>query len=203
MLVRARPLLGTLVEIRCDAADAHSGAAHRALQSAFATITTVQCLMSFQSPDSELSLLNCRAHREAVTVHRWTWRVLRACAELHRASDGLFDPALAALRLVARGALPQPPGPVPSPEASFADVLFRSGQRIQFRRPLWLGLGGIAQGFAVDLAVATLRSRGVRCAVVNAGGDLRVIGAEPVEIRLRAPDQPALTCASGWLPNGD
>lgn len=39
-----------------------------------------------------------------------------------------------------------------------------------------LDFGGIAKGYAVDLAIALLRSMGVNHAIVNAGGDLRAIG---------------------------
>lgn len=41
---------------------------------------------------------------------------------------------------------------------------------------LWLDMGAFAKGLAVDRAVSLLRKRGVRNAIVNAGGDLKVIG---------------------------
>jgi thiamine biosynthesis lipoprotein len=43
-------------------------------------------------------------------------------------------------------------------------------------RDAGIDLGGIAKGFAVDRAVATLRAVGIRSAVVNAGGDLYAMG---------------------------
>jgi len=42
-----------------------------------------------------------------------------------------------------------------------------------------LDLGGIAKGAAVDAVVAELESAGIAPALVNAGGDLRVIGTRP------------------------
>lgn len=44
-------------------------------------------------------------------------------------------------------------------------------------RRFTLDLGGIAKGAAVDRVVALLESAGVEAALVNAGGDLRVVGA--------------------------
>lgn len=40
-----------------------------------------------------------------------------------------------------------------------------------------LDFGGIAKGMAVDAAIARLRAMGLRSALVNAGGDLAVLGA--------------------------
>ncbi len=39
-----------------------------------------------------------------------------------------------------------------------------------------LDFGGIAKGYAVDLAIRYLREQGITSAIVNAGGDLRAIG---------------------------
>ena len=46
-------------------------------------------------------------------------------------------------------------------------------------RTFTLDLGGIAKGAAVDSVVARLEALGVTHALINAGGDLRVIGAPP------------------------
>jgi thiamine biosynthesis lipoprotein len=56
---------------------------------------------------------------------------------------------------------------------------------VRFARPLWLDLGGIAKGYAVDAALAELREAGCTEGLVNAGGDLAVFGprAEPVALR--------------------
>ena len=51
-------------------------------------------------------------------------------------------------------------------------------------------LDGIAKGFAVDRAVETLQSAGIRCGVVNAGGDLRVFGEAFEDVHVRAPQRP-------------
>ena len=50
--------------------------------------------------------------------------------------------------------------------------------RVRLRRPLWIDLGGIAKGFAVDRALAILRAHGCESASVNAGGDLARFGPE-------------------------
>jgi thiamine biosynthesis lipoprotein len=42
-----------------------------------------------------------------------------------------------------------------------------------------LDLGGVAKGYAVDLAAAKLRALGFTSAIVNAGGDMRLVGCRP------------------------
>src|SRR5471030_903585 len=96
---RARALLGTFVDIAADGDDAD------AIDAAFAAIATVNRLMSFHSPDSDVSLLNREAARRPAQVHPWTYQVLEAAQELHRGAQGYFDIAIAPL-LRAQGLLP-------------------------------------------------------------------------------------------------
>jgi thiamine biosynthesis lipoprotein len=53
-----------------------------------------------------------------------------------------------------------------------------------------LDFGGIAKGYAVDLAIARLRVMGIDNAIANAGGDLRAIGSHgerPWRVAVRKP----------------
>jgi thiamine biosynthesis lipoprotein len=53
------------------------------------------------------------------------------------------------------------------------------------RRRASIDLGGIAKGYAVDLAVKAMRWAGAASGLVNAGGDLRVFGPRAWPIWLR------------------
>jgi thiamine biosynthesis lipoprotein len=75
---------------------------------------------------------------------------------------------------------------------------------VRFRRPLTVDLGGIAKGYAVDLAVAALQGAGASQGCVNAGGDLRLFGpsSEWVALRTDLPgsaDLPAVLLSEGSL----
>ncbi|KAF7961315.1 hypothetical protein AWV80_34880 [Cupriavidus sp. UYMU48A] len=52
-------------------------------------------------------------------------------------------------------------------------------------------LGGIAKGYAVDCAIDAMLplmgGEGAQLALVNAGGDMRHAGIEPVQVALREP----------------
>jgi len=185
---RARPLLGTLVEIAAQGGDA--AALAEAVAAAFGAIATVHRLMSFHERASDVVRMNRRAARTAVHVHPWTFAVLREAQGVAEASDGIFDVTVASI-LARHRLLPRTPGaPVPHPSASFRDVRLLPGLRVRFSRPLLLDLGGIAKGFAIDRAIDSLRAAGVRSGVVNAGGDLRCFGPAARRVHVRDPGCP-------------
>ena len=185
---RARPALGTIVDIRA------SGAPTRALDagiaSAFAAIDQVHRLMSFHETGSDLSRLNRHAARELVAVHPWTWQIVQAAKLLWEQTGGLFDCAVAPA-LAAAGYLPTSENmPAVHAGARMGDVHLQAAHAVRFARPLLLDLGGIAKGFAVDRAVDALRASGVPQGAVNAGGDLRLFGERPEPIHVRNPRHP-------------
>lgn len=181
---RARPGLGTLVEIRAEGL--HEAAMLRAVDAAFAEVAAVHRLMSFHEAGSDLARIHATPPGSAVEVDARTFEVLQIAHEVAVASQGMFDVSVAP-RLVAWGRLPRPASPfTPDAHASWRDIELMEGKRVRLRRPLWLDLGGIAKGYAVDRAIDILRAGGARQACVNAGGDLRILGAraEPVCVRV-------------------
>ena len=67
----------------------------------------------------------------------------------------------------------------------------REGMSIHYLHPgVYVDLGGIAKGHAVDRGIAILQSRGITQAMVGAGGDTRIIGdrrGEPWVVGVRNP----------------
>lgn len=186
---RARPLLGTLVEIEVE----QGPQGEAAIERAFEAIARVQDLMSFHDPASELSRLNREAAHAPVRVSEPTWHVLQAARRLSQASGGLFDITTASA-LVARGFLPTAAQSTrPSAAAGdWRDLELLADRCVSFARPLCIDLGGIAKGYAVDRAVAALQAAGARRGRVNAGGDLRVFGAAAEPLHVRHPTQPGV-----------
>lgn len=183
---RARPLLGTFVEITATGGD--TAKLHRAIDNAFAAICAVHHLMNFHDLASDVSRLNAEAARRPVRVHRWTQRVLRAAKNFSRESSGAFDITVASLLRRWRF-LPQTG--MRNCVGGWADIVLGGSQSVRFRRPLIIDLGGIAKGFAVDRATEVLITAGVRNGIVNAGGDLRVFGSKPRLVHIRDPLDPA------------
>ena len=185
--IRARPLLGTLVEI---AASGPTECAQAAINRAFEAVATVHHLMSYQDPTSELSRLNQFGFEGPIAVHDHTWHVLNAAREMAEASAGLFDITIAPT-LTRLGFLPRHANfPRASRHGDWRHVALLPGRRVQFMRRVCLDLSGIAKGYAVDLAIHTLQAAGMQAGRVNAGGDLRVFGKSAQSIHVRAPRTP-------------
>lgn len=190
---RARPWLGTLVEMHVDASDA--SCARYAIETAFAEVEAVHRCMSFHETHSDLSRLHASPVGTAVEIDARTMDVLYFALELAERSQGRFDPTIAA-RLVERGFLPMPKSPfVPDMLASWRDIELMPGNRVRLHRPLWLDLGGIAKGYAVDRATEALLAAGVTQALVNAGGDLRLAGPCEEVVHLRGADNEGIAGA--------
>lgn len=194
---RARPLLGTFVEI--EASGLVEPTLGQAVDAAFGAIERVHRLMSFHDPESDLSRLNRRAASEPVAVHPWTAKVLRKAAVLFDATGGLFDCAVG-YEAMQCGLLPSQ-GLDRVEAGTFSAVEFLSNERIRFSAKIALDLGGIAKGFAVDRAIAVLRAHGVREALVNAGGDMRVMGKIAQQVFIRCPGEHRHLVQAGLLRN--
>jgi thiamine biosynthesis lipoprotein len=186
--VRAPPLLGTTVSIRVHGLNDQD--AHGAINEAFDEIALIHRLMSFHEADSDVSRLNREAADQPIDVHAATFDVLKRAEEMSQYSAGCFDVTIAP-QLVAAGLLPSPRTHcAPDPRATWEDVCLEPDQRVRFRRPLWIDLGGIAKGYAVDRAMEKLRARGAVQACVNAGGDLVVRGPDTESVLLRSGAAP-------------
>ncbi len=196
-MIRCKPLLGTFVEISIR----ENEEGLEAIENAFNAIQKVHDLMGFHHPESELSLINRLAHIEAVEVHPWTAQVIKIAKEIYLASDGLFNCGIGH-RLVAAGLLPRHITFTNHELGGIEDIQFLAPDLIKSNRPVCLDLGGIAKGFAVDMAVRVLTSEGITSGSVNAGGDLRVFGKTALPIQIRDPELPENLIEIGSLKDG-
>lgn len=160
---RARPLLGTLVEIGIALPD--EDAAHAACNAAYAAIAAVQACLSRFDASSDIAHFNALPAGASLPMRAHTRAVLRAALRLHADSAGLFDISLG----------------MPQGWDCDDQHLYKHASDVQ------LDLGGIGKGHAVDCAIETLIARGCTAGWVNAGGDLRAFG--PVEVPLALRDE--------------
>lgn len=125
--------------------------------------------------------------------------LLERARALSRASDYLFNPAIGQLFAYWGFQSDEPKGPPPDPAVISAllaqqptlDAVVIEGNQLHSTHPaVQLDVGAIGQGYAVDVAIAHLRTLGVENAIVNASGDIRVIGKHgdrPWRIGIRNP----------------
>lgn len=188
MIARAQPLLGTLVQIGLDGLE--DSAAHRAIEAGFAAIADIHRLMSFHDANSDITRLNREAAQRPMTVDAKTYTVIETALHISAASDGVFDITVAAA-LVTAGNLPKPDAaPTPDATATWCDIELMAPDQVYFKKPLWIDVGGIAKGFAVDWALRQMNlGPEIQCKI-NAGGDLRVAGPRPERVMLRVENHP-------------
>lgn len=199
-LVLGRPMMGTIVEIQ--AVHPEPELARAGMKAALDRMANVDTLMSAQRSRSEINRISRFAAMGPVTVEAETYRVLTEAMALAARTAGAIDVTIRPLtavweRATARGCLPSPHeldavlplvdsrnvqlGPAPL-TVSFA----QAGMALDF--------GGIAKGYAADVGAETLVRRGIGQGVIDAGGDLRVLGrgpdGRPWRIALRHPVHP-------------
>jgi thiamine biosynthesis lipoprotein len=160
-------------------------------------------------PGELLRLNQAIARGESMAVDPELARLLKGTQSLHRLSEGAFNPAIGGViglwgfhsDELPKGAPPRVQqierllADQPNPqELHIADgIVSSSNPQVQ------LDLGGYGKGYAIDLGMALLREHGIANGVINAGGDLCVIGSKsgrPWRIAIRHPQGKG---ALAWL----
>lgn len=178
------PHMGTLARVVVYAPG--RSAAERAARAAFARIGQLDQRLSDYRRDNDLEALALSAGGEPRRVSPDLLAVLEQAQDVAQRSDGAFDVTVGPLSRVWRTARRR--NQLPSPEdvaAARAQVghawllLDPAARRCRLARPgMRLDLGGIAKGYAVDQALAVLRSSGLASALVTLGGEVAA-GAPP------------------------
>lgn len=184
-LARVRFLaMGTTVEVHALAQDL--AAAAREVRLLFRAWETALTRFDAQS---ELSALN-RAAGQPFPSSQLLFDVVETALHYAELTDGTFDPTL--LHQIERlgyrrtfseieraGGAEAAGGPIEPGGHWRLVALDRTRRSITLPDEAGIDLGGIAKGMAVDAALLRLRERGVQTAMVNAGGDLAVLGLPP------------------------
>lgn len=177
---RARPLLGTLVDVQAEGPDAAA-----AVVAAFDEIAAGHALLSFHAQSSELQAINRAVPGTRLRVDHRTLTVLRLAATLYTESVRAFD---------CRVGSPDDLADTRFPVAFEGDVLIKQTHAS-------MDLGGIAKGYAVDCAIEAMRAHAIERAVVNAGGDLRHYGTLPMTVQVRDARNATRIAATVTLDN--
>lgn len=209
---RTVPVMGTIAEIAVVTRD--DRAAHQAITAAVDELYAVERMMTRFNSRSDIGRANLHAHGAPVPISAATSTVVAEAIRWAGVEGGHFDPCMGRITelwdVTSRSTPPQEMA-----VRRFAGRgLYRgvelgtmaAGNVIVFHdADIALDLGGIAKGYAVDRAVATLRAWGVTGALVNAGGDLYAMGTtesgDPWQVGVRSPHDPARL--AGTFPLSD
>lgn len=183
-LETSRAGLGTW--IRIVALHPDGARAERATARAFAAIARVDAQMSIHRADSELSRVNAMAGRETVAVSGELRNVVARARDASIASHGVYDPTvLPLMRLY--GFYGSGQRHWPSDRERSAALASMGARHIVIddaagtlglaRSGAALDLGSIGKGWAVDQAVAALRTEGVTSGLVDVGRNVYALGS--------------------------
>ncbi|MBI5233530.1 MAG: FAD:protein FMN transferase [Deltaproteobacteria bacterium] len=193
----SRIQMGTLVEITF--LDDDNETFDNAAEAAFAEIQRLEALMSEYIPESEVSRINSSAGRDAVRVSPEVFAVIEKALEVSRLSEGAFDPTVGALFGKAWNFSDETQN-VPAKEelkklVALVDwrkiILDKGSSSVMLEKQgMGITLGGVAKGYIVGRAVEKLKEKGIKSAMVKAGGDMFVFalrGARPFKIGIQHP----------------
>lgn len=164
-------------------------AARQAARAGFDRIAELESVLSDYRTESEVRQLGRRAEREPggwIPISADLRRVLVVAHNVAAASDGAFDPTIGPLVTLWRESRRSRRLPDPASRDSARGLVgWRMlevdtiGNQVRLARPgMRLDLGGIAKGYILSEALATLRTFGATSALIEAGGDL-ALGAAP------------------------
>lgn len=172
--------MGTRVAVELWSEDADL--ATRAMDAVIAEMRRTDELMSTYKPESQLSAVNAHAFERPVEVDPEIIDVVSRALEFSRLSGGAFDVTYASVgylydyRAHQRPSAEQVTAALPGIDYRQVQV-DRGANTIRFlRKGVRIDLGGIGKGHAVDRSIDTLRKLGIEHAMVNAGGDTRLLG---------------------------
>lgn len=141
--------------------------------------------LTIYSPDSEISRLNRAAGtQEPVAVSPHTAAVLAASRHYGEVSGGAFDVTVGPVLRLWGFAGAQPRTTLPTDEeiagararTGWQSLIVSNGVARLEKGNMYVDLGGIAKGYAVDVCCEELRRKGAANFMVNLAGNLRCYG---------------------------
>jgi len=155
--------------------------AKAAVENALREIHRLEDLLSSEKEGTEIWKLN---HSSSwVNLSPETFQVLQESLRYAELSDGAFDPTIKPLvdlwmkRVRETGRLPSA-GELENAKllVNWRDLILENGRARFCREGMQVTLGGIAKGYAADFACKVLKSAGIRAAMIQIGGEIRVFG---------------------------
>jgi thiamine biosynthesis lipoprotein len=176
---RTKILLGTVVEIQVR--DVNEKKAEDAITKAFAEVKRIDDLFTTYNEASPIWKLN-NSSDSIISVDPEIYSLIVLCDSITKLSNGCFDVSLDNLTKVWGFYTNDPKFPV---KAAIDSALSLSGwnniklieeNKIIKHNNVGLNFGAIAKGYAVDKAIEVLKNNEIKEALVNAGGEISVIG---------------------------
>ncbi len=199
-ITQSQAIMGTRCAVELWSEDKARGEA--AIASVFADMHRIDRLMSTWKEDTEISLVNREGSKHPVKISAELFRLLQESVQYSELTHGAFDITYASVGYLydfKKGVHPDQK----AIDAALPGINWRHMNldpkklTVYFERAgMRIDLGGIAKGYSVDKGIEILQKQGVTRAMVNAGGDTRIIGdrfGRPWVVGVRDPDHEGKT----------
>ncbi len=152
-----------------------------AIAAAFDEFRAADKLLSIHRADSALAHANDSGDLSPELIP-----VIQRALAIAKDTDGAFDPTIGQLAdlwgFIKKEGYRMPTDDelkIVLTKVNYRHIEIRGTQLIKGPHDMSIDPGGFGKGYAVDRAIAALQQKGIRNAMVKAGGDLRVIGLPP------------------------
>jgi thiamine biosynthesis lipoprotein len=187
-------IMGTNIHVELWSESTQQG--KDATEAVMAEMQRINQLMSPYIESSELSQLNSRGSVSAVPVSKELFELIYLSVGLAKETDGAFDITFASVGYLYNYRKNQKPKQDQIDNLlqaiNYRHIKFNVDEHsIFYAHPhVKIDLGGIAKGHAVDNAIEMLKERGIKHALVTAGGDTKLLGdrlGKPWMVGIRDP----------------
>ena len=179
------PAMGTVANLTLYTGESRFSEALSIVRGEFGRVTA---LADFRDPQSELARLNKEAAQAPFVCTPPMWEILTEARLAWNLSDGAFDISVKPLmdhwgfyRKKVKKIPPQKKTAAVKELTGLDKVLFDDARRtVKFPRAGFaFDLGGIAKGYAIELAARKLTAAGFTRGVIDLGGNLRLLPEPP------------------------
>lgn len=193
-----RKLMGSIFELII--ADDDQAKAEFYIEAGIKEIQRLEELLTEFADSSETSLVNINAGIAPVRVSEETYMLVKRCVQLSELTQGAFDITTGPLKHLYHFKNGNSPFPAPSfiqaalSYTGYKNIVFGENTLFLPKKNMKIGFSAIGKGYAADCVKRLWLEAGIKNAVVNASGDLTVIGnnahGEPWVIGIADPDRP-------------
>ncbi|NKB99222.1 MAG: FAD:protein FMN transferase [Pseudomonadales bacterium] len=190
-----QPIMGTRVHVEILHKDQEYAAA--TIAAVMAEMHRIDHAFSPYKETSEISRVNRNAGAGWVEISNEMAELLRKSAQISQLTGGAFDITYASIGRYYDYREEKTPDEA-SIQAAIHAIDYRHVEleqnRVRFKHPsVYIDLGGIAKGYAVDRGIQILSERGIAQGSVAAGGDSRILGdrgGQPWTVGVQHPREP-------------
>ncbi|MCB2226621.1 MAG: FAD:protein FMN transferase [Desulfarculaceae bacterium] len=190
---QTRMMMGTLVSV--TVLDASPVKAQEAMESAFTAMQQLTPVFDRHRPVGQVAALNSEGRLNDLEPR--LKQVLDLCALVQKSTGGAFDPSVAPVvdamaHSYAQGRKPTRQAVVEALNA-VGGVSYDGASLRLTKEGAGLTLDGVAKGYIVDEGLRAAHRSGARHVLINAGGDVGVLGdrgGKPWRVAVSDPDAP-------------